>query len=275
MKKYTWEEAVLWLRNNRSQQELVKACYYDDPIEAAAERYYQSEEWQSVQCLLKSKFPCRVLEIGAGRGISSYSFAKDNCEVFAFEPDNSNVVGSGCIRQINSRVGYSINIIESLDNLISENQKFDIIFCRAVLHHIPDLFVFFSNVKSLLNKDGVFLAVREHLLKEKKHLQTFLDNHPLHSLYGGENAFTLEEYLKYTHLVPFRRLTVYFNYEKAFNYYPDSKSQVLDKLQDWVNKKSFLYRIMHFFPFFRRKLLRKMSDDLYFPGIHIGFLASK
>jgi hypothetical protein len=39
-KAITWEEAVLWLRNQPDQAELVRACFYDDPLPAAAERYY-------------------------------------------------------------------------------------------------------------------------------------------------------------------------------------------------------------------------------------------
>jgi len=40
----SWEEAVLWLREQPEHRELVRACFYDDPLSAAAERYYMSTE---------------------------------------------------------------------------------------------------------------------------------------------------------------------------------------------------------------------------------------
>ncbi|MFM9158921.1 MAG: class I SAM-dependent methyltransferase, partial [Dolichospermum sp.] len=91
-KLITWEEAVQSLRNQPLQKELVRYCYYDDPLESAAERFAQSEEWDAVTQLLKQKIPGQVLDIGAGRGISSYAFAKAGCSVTALEPDSSNLV---------------------------------------------------------------------------------------------------------------------------------------------------------------------------------------
>jgi len=79
----TWEEAVQWLRDQPEQSELVKHCYYDDPLETAAERFFQSEEWTEVISLLNSKSSGQVLDIGAGRGISSYAFAKSGYSVTA------------------------------------------------------------------------------------------------------------------------------------------------------------------------------------------------
>jgi len=64
-----WEEAVLWLRSQPEKKELVYHCYYDDPIESAAERFYNSEEWDAVQKLLKPYLPGKILDIGAERNL--------------------------------------------------------------------------------------------------------------------------------------------------------------------------------------------------------------
>jgi protein-L-isoaspartate O-methyltransferase len=88
-KMLTWEESVQSLRNQPEQKELVQYCYYDDPLESAAERFAQSEEWIAVTQLLKQKILGQVLDIGAGRGISSYAFAKAGCSVTSLEPDSS------------------------------------------------------------------------------------------------------------------------------------------------------------------------------------------
>ena len=97
----SWEDAVLWLRNNN--KELAQACYYDDPIEFASERFYKSAEWAEVEKVLKEKIPGKVLDIGAGRGISSYSFSKAGCDVYAVEPDESKLVGQGCISELKKK----------------------------------------------------------------------------------------------------------------------------------------------------------------------------
>ena len=34
----TWEQAVLWLRQQPDSADLVRACFYDDPLSAAADR---------------------------------------------------------------------------------------------------------------------------------------------------------------------------------------------------------------------------------------------
>ena len=40
----TWEEAVVWLRNQPDQRQLVLDAFYDDPLAGAAERYFHSSE---------------------------------------------------------------------------------------------------------------------------------------------------------------------------------------------------------------------------------------
>src|SRR5205085_5693476 len=52
MSEMTWEQAVQWLREQPGQQELVRACYFDDPLPQAAERFWSSAEWKAIASLL-------------------------------------------------------------------------------------------------------------------------------------------------------------------------------------------------------------------------------
>lgn len=191
----SWEAAVLWLRSQPDQSELVRACFYDDPLEAAAQRYYESTEWEAVRGLLAGRRG-RVLDVGAGRGISSYALARDGWYVSALEPDPSSVVGAGAIRSLGSRTGLQIDIVEKRgERLPFEDAGFDLVYCRQALHHAGDLRQLCREIGRVLKPDGILLATREHVISSKSDLPEFLRNHPLHHLYGGENAYTLGEYL--------------------------------------------------------------------------------
>jgi len=82
----TWEQAVVWLRQQTNQRALVEAAYYDDPLLLAAMRYHASDEWSAIRTLLP-KHDRNALDVGAGRGIASYALAKEGYEVVALEPD--------------------------------------------------------------------------------------------------------------------------------------------------------------------------------------------
>ena len=77
-----------------------------------------------------------------------------------------------------------------------EDASFHVVHCRAVLHHTRDLKRLCSEINRVLLPGGAMIATREHVIDCKKDLSVFLKLHPLHHLYGGENAFLLKEYLQ-------------------------------------------------------------------------------
>ena len=64
----TWEQAVLWLRQQPDQADLVRDCFYDDPLQESAERYYRLTEWQAVRRLLVSVKPGTLWTLVQGEG---------------------------------------------------------------------------------------------------------------------------------------------------------------------------------------------------------------
>ncbi len=191
----SWEGAVSWLRSQPDRQELVKAAYYDDPLTEAAERYRSSEEWAEVRRRLGPGRDRRALDIGAGRGIASYALARDGFTVSALEPDPSALVGAAAIRSLAAEAGLIVNVVEEFsERLPFEDAAFDVVFARAVLHHTSDLAQACSEFFRVLKPGGRFVAVREHVISTQDDLPAFLDIHPLHNLYGGENAFLLQQY---------------------------------------------------------------------------------
>ena len=190
----SWEEAVLWLRGQPELSDIVSACYYDDPLLEAAQRYHRSREWQALSSLLPTQ-KGKVLDVGAGRGISSFALAREQWQVTALEPDTSDVVGSGAISSLFDQAGLPVELVEKWgEHLPFKENTFDLVHVRAALHHADDLKRFCLEAARVLKLGGTFIAVREHVISKAKDLQTFLETHPLHHLYGGENAFTLTQY---------------------------------------------------------------------------------
>ena len=164
------------------------------PALAAAQRYHMSEEWGEVRGLLPAP-PGAVLDVGAGMGIASYALAADGWQVTALEPDPSNVVGAGAIRQLASEAGLEITVVETwAEGLPFDDAVFDVIHARQVLHHARDLGQFCAELYRVLKPGGRLIATREHVISNQNQLPKFLAKHPLHDLYGGENAFLRKEY---------------------------------------------------------------------------------
>jgi SAM-dependent methyltransferase len=191
-----WEQAVEWLRQQPDQRELVLAAYYDDPTLRAAERYWRSAEWSALRALLPSAAGKHALDVGAGRGIASFAFAKDGFTVTALEPDPSALVGANAIRALAMEARLDIRVTESASEALPfADGEFDVVFARAVLHHTRDLDHACREFLRVLKPGGLLVAVREHVISSPADLQAFFDIHPLHHLYGGENAFVLGRYV--------------------------------------------------------------------------------
>ena len=67
------------------------------------------------------------------------------------------------------------------------------------------------------------MAVREHVISRPEDLPTFLDLHPLHKIYGGENAFLLHQYLDAIRGAGFELQRVLAPLESPINFAPHSR----------------------------------------------------
>jgi SAM-dependent methyltransferase len=226
----SWEDAVSWLRRQPNMTQLVLECYYDDPPLGAAQRYYASEEWRAVRALLGSRRG-RALDIGAGRGIASYALARDGFTVVALEPDPSELVGAGAVRALARESGLPIEVVErTSERLPFTAAEFDVVFARAALHHARDLATACREFLRVLKPGGLLVAIREHVISKPADLPRFLEQHPLHHLYGGENALLLSQYRAAIEGAGFRRLAVLSPWSSPINYAPRSLEALKDEL---------------------------------------------
>lgn len=191
----SWEQAVQWLRAQPEKRDLVLEAYYDDPLLVAATRYWQSEEWLAIRRWLPA-VPGHALDAGAGRGIASFALAKDGFSVIALEPDPSALVGAAAIASLISETRLPIEVCQQhSEKLPFPDGHFDVVFARAALHHIRDLASATREFYRVLKRGGRMIAVREHVISKPGDLKAFFARHPLHGLYGGENALLLDDYL--------------------------------------------------------------------------------
>jgi len=227
----TWEQAVAWLRGQPGQEELVKACFFDDPLKEAADRFYQSEEWRETDKLLPIPHSGFILDLGAGRGISSYALAKKGWKVIALEPDPSPLVGNGAIRELIETSGLDIQVSgECGEKMPFEDNYFDAIYCRQALHHSKSLPGTCGEVARVLKPGGIFIATREHVVDHPNDMQLFLKNHTLHHLYGGENAFSLPQYINAMEDAGFLFKKILTPYDNPINYFPVTQIQAIEQL---------------------------------------------
>lgn len=222
----SWEDAVADLKRKSGSEELVRACFYDDPLLEAAERYWQSSEWHSVRSYL-SAAAGSALDIGAGRGISAYALARDGWKVTALEPNPSNLVGAGAIRALAVEACLSIEIVQNWgEKLPFENNVFDFVHCRQVLHHARDLGQLCSQIGRVLKPGGMLIATREHVISRKEDLASFLDTHPLHRYYGGEHAYLLREYTDAIERAGLKISDILNPLETPINFYPATREEL-------------------------------------------------
>jgi len=216
----SWEDAVQWLIDQPNQQQLVRDCYYDQPLQGAADRYWKSQEWQAIRSLMPEK-KGKALDIGAGHGISSYALAKDGWDVVALEPDPSNLVGTGAISRLAEENQLQITTARNTGEKIPfDASSFDFVLARQVLHHANDLPQLCAEVFRILKPGGVFIAARDHVISSQDDLPKFLEIHPLHKLYGGEHAYQLGEYVDAIQVAGFEIERVLRPFDSVINYAP-------------------------------------------------------
>src|SRR5262249_21521999 len=150
--------------------------------------------------------------------------------------------------------------------------SFDAIHARQVLHHVPDLRATLAELARVLRKNGLLLATREHVISRESDRPEFLKRHPLHSLYGGENAYRREEYTAAFRRAGLSLRAVWGPTESIINYYPGTDAE-RHQLVSRVARG--LGRFLRPLPGFSSLAWRWLSLRDHTPGRLYTFLAVK
>lgn len=227
-----WHETIESIQANPKFEQLVRDTYISKDLEWNANAFFHSDEFNATTDILKKHLrdlQGKLLDIGAGNGISSVAFAKRGFDVTALEPDPSNLVGAGAISTLKSRFGLqNIEIIEGFAEDIIEGKTnyFDVVYARQSLHHAADLTKFVETAYQMLKPGGLFLTIRDHMVYDDQDKALFLERHPLHKMYLGENAFTENQYLEAFENAGFVVLATLKHYDSVINYAPQTTFEV-------------------------------------------------
>jgi SAM-dependent methyltransferase len=275
----SWEEAVRWYRAQPGNEQAVRDNYFDLPVLPAARRFAESEEFLEMLCLLGEGKGRRILDLGAGHGVTSYAFAKHGWKVIALEPDPSDEVGYGAIEAWRAETGLPVEVITDPEPPFPvSDASLNAVVARQVLHHVPDLDVCMRELFRILEPGGLILTTRDHVADNQSQLEAFLNNHPLQRLYGGENAHALEVYLKAFINAGFEILKVWGPVESILNFFPGTEAARQRMIGDYaraVTPGSSWRKNWAALPFFREKMARRAAWDDQTPGRIYSIFARK
>jgi ubiquinone/menaquinone biosynthesis C-methylase UbiE len=272
-----WEEAVRWYRDQPGNEAEVRNNYFDLPVHGAAERYANSEEFAEVLRLLGPGEGKQLLDLGAGNGIASFALAKHGWRVAALEPDSSEEVGAGAIRSLAANSGLPITVIQQTgEQLPFSDKTFHAIHARQVLHHAEDLEAVVQELRRVLQHGGLLLSTREHVVDNEQQLLAFRNEHPLHRLYRGENAYPLDRYLESFAAAGLLVKETWGPLESILNFFPGTEKERQIALRQVANHSYLRFgRLFGWSDRFRQAQLRRHTRNDSVPGRIFSFLIEK
>lgn len=230
-----WHDTIVSIQKSDIYKDLVLDTFISSDINLNVKRYSESQEFKEIKEIIRKIYSGRkikILDVGAGNGISSIALAKEGHYVTALEPDNSDLVGSLAIRFGANTNKVKIEIIETYFEDLPEEyfNSFDLVFARQAMHHANSLDEFISSANKALTHGGHLFTVRDHVISNEFQKKIFLKKHPLHRFYGGENAYTLKEYLNSFSKNSFGVEKIFRPSSTSINYHPWSIDRVKRKL---------------------------------------------
>ena len=243
----TWEDTIIKIRKEDAFKELVEKAYFDENLELNVKRFGNSEEFKETLKIITSydSKASSILDIGCGNGISSVNFALQKYHVTAVEPDPSFTVGADAIKKLKTTYALdNLDVYEAFaEDINFKSNSFDIVYVRQAMHHANDLEKFLKECVRVLKPNGLLLTIRDHVIYNEADKECFLKAHPLHKFYGGENAFTANEYKDAITNAGAEILKELRYYDSIINYFPSTDNEVNNlKETNKLNQKKRLVK---------------------------------
>ncbi|RSK36040.1 class I SAM-dependent methyltransferase [Hymenobacter metallilatus] len=228
-----WHETIAQIRKDPKYAELVEQAYFDADLQLNVERFGKSAEFIKTLEILQKYSPDAktILDIGSGNGISAVNFALRGYTVTAVEPDPSDSVGANAIRKLQAQLELTdMNVFEQFaENIGFADNSFDVVYVRQAVHHAYNLTEFLAECGRVLKPGGILLTIRDHVVFDAADKQWFLEMHPLHRFYGGENAFSPAEYRQAMQAAGLQIERELKFYDSVINYFPTSEAEIAQR----------------------------------------------
>jgi SAM-dependent methyltransferase len=174
-------------------RDLVARNFLDQDLHDAVDRYVREKEFETVVRVFRAANARRVLDLGAGRGLTSLALLRAGFQVISVEADASDVVGIRALRRDCQREGAR-PVQGDILRLPFREGEFDAALCRSVLHHLDDLSRGLAEIARVLKPGGMFIALGEHLRSLFSTGAAFQAAHPAVALGVEERAYPLVHY---------------------------------------------------------------------------------
>jgi 2-polyprenyl-6-hydroxyphenyl methylase/3-demethylubiquinone-9 3-methyltransferase len=106
----------------------------------------------------------KILDVGCGGGLIAEPFARMNAQVTAIDASEKNIkVAKIHAEKSQLKIDYRAS---SVEDLIMQNEKFDVVLALEVVEHVVDLEKFITNCAAVLKPNGLlFVATINRTLK--------------------------------------------------------------------------------------------------------------
>ncbi|MBN3769185.1 glycosyltransferase [Burkholderia sp. Se-20378] len=233
---WSWEDIVGASQGDPQFRDILDSSYLSADTGASLRRFRESGEFVGTLELIRAKCPHArtMIDVGGGNGVMAVAFALEGYHVKLVEKSGDRIVGTLAAetllnfvaRNVDPTIRERVRIVSSDMESLDVDEQFDVVYCRQALHHFRDPVTSLKKIKELLAANGVALLIREHVIFDEDDRARFLDGHAFHHYYGGENAYTVEQYLDFVKAAGLRlRRTLGFA-DSVINYFPHSEQEL-------------------------------------------------
>lgn len=249
--RWRWEEIIHAAQGNPAMDGILRDSYLHRDIIGSLRRFMASDEFTHTLAEFKGVAPNAktILDIGGAGGVMAVAFALSGYEVTLVEPSSDDIVGTTAARKLlclaadefDASLADRVKIEQAPIEKLVLPERYDIVYCRQVVHHFPDPVAALRKINELLNDDGVALLVREHVIFDDADMEFFLQNHPFHKYTLGENAYRREQYCGFIYDSGMSLLKEYKFAESPINYFPHSVHTVASVSEHQVAGRPYTY----------------------------------
>lgn len=249
--RWSWEEIIQASQGNPALDTVLRDSYLHRDLMGSLHRFMASEEFSHTISEFKETSPKAktILDVGGAGGIMTIAFALSGYKVTLAEPSPDGIVGTSAARELLALVAQQLDatVVErvqihqsSLESLLLE-ERYDIVYCRQVVHHFKDPVIALRKIYTLMKDDGVAFLIREHVVFDDSDMQLFLSSHPFHRFTRGEKAYKSEEYRGFISDANMELIKEYKFADSPINYFPHAENVVKELAEIQIAGRPYTY----------------------------------